>query len=236
MPLSFLTILFVLLSAVLSVSAQQVQHVTKFIDFGVSTNAFKGDLSHSYTDWANAVHIGLKFNKKKRINGHFNLMVGNAFAQNPDYRFDNGITPQPSPATFVKISLITVHYEAQLNLYKNKNWAFYLYQGIGICRFDPRDSENKKLSDQLNTRAQGESYSNVTIALPNGIGASYLFTNGFAVGFQAGWLNTNTDYLDNTSKWGDRAGNDNILSYKMSVFLPLKKLIPEPPLPLPSLE
>jgi hypothetical protein len=32
-----------------------------------------------------------------------------------------------------------------------------------------------------------------------------------------------TDYIDNISLWGDRQKKDNILSYKFSFYVPLKK-------------
>ncbi len=208
------------LIATLPVLAQTTGMPTRFIELGVSTNSYKGDLSHSYSQWANGVHAGILFNKKKRINGHFNLMIGRAVAQNPNYFFDDGSDPQPTPNKFAKINLFTFHYDLHLNLLKQKGFIVYLYQGIGLTRFDPRDTENKKLQDQLNTRAQGESYSNITLFLPHGIGAMYVSKPGFGVGFQAGFLNPMSDYLDNVSEWGDRTKRDNILSYKMTVYIP----------------
>lgn len=213
---------FSLLLLILLSSAGFAQNTmpTRFIELGVSTNSYKGDLSHSYSQWANGVHVGILFNKKKRVNGHFNLMLGSAVAQNPNYSFDDGSEPQPTPNKYARIKMYAFNYDLHLNLYKKHNLIVYLYQGIGLVRFDPRDTDNKKLQDQLKTRAQGESYSNIAFMLPNGIGAMYVSKPGFAVGFQAGWLNTQSDYIDNVSKWGDRAKKDNVLVYKMTVSIP----------------
>lgn len=195
----------------------------RFVELGVSANSYKGDIRHSYTDWATGVNVGILFNKAKRVNGHFNLMIGSAVAQNPNYFFDDGSDPQPTPNEFARIKMYAFNFDLHINLYKKNNFIVYLYQGLGLVRFDPRDSENKKLLDQLNTRAQGETYSNISFMLPHGLGVLYVSKPGFGVGFQAGYLNTTSDYLDNVSKWGDRAKKDNILSYKMTVYIPFSK-------------
>jgi hypothetical protein len=192
----------------------------RFVEIGFSTNSYKGDLSHSYEQWSNGVHLGILFNKNKRINGHFNLMVGSAVAQNPNYFFDDGSEPQPSPNNYAKINMITLNYDLHLNLYKKNNLIVYLYQGIGLIRYDPRSSDNKPLLNDLNTRPSNESYSNLSAFFPNGIGALYVFQPGFGAGFQAGWLNTIKDNIDNVAGWGNRAKNDNILIYKLTMYVP----------------
>jgi hypothetical protein len=213
------TFLFSLFS---SIVVAQKNMPERFVELGVSANSYKGDLSHSYSQWAGGYHVGILFNKKKRFNGHFNLMVGNAVAQNPNYFFDDGSNPQPTPNKYARIKLITLHYDLHLNLYKKNNLIVYLYQGIGLVRFDPRDDQNKKLIDQLQTRPKDESYSNIAFTFPHGIGALYVTPPGLGIGLQAGFLNTTSDLIDNVSQWGDRKKNDNILSYKMTVYIPLK--------------
>jgi hypothetical protein len=192
----------------------------RFVELGFSTNSYKGDLSHSYNQWANGIQIGILLNKKKRLNGHFNLMMGSAIAQNPNYFFDNGSNPQPTPNNYARILMVAINYDVHVNLYKKHNLIVYLYQGIGLLRFDPRDSDNNSLLNNLSTRAPNETYSNVCVFLPHGIGALYISKIGFGVGMQAGFFNTMTHYLDNISLWGDRNKNDNILSYKMTVYIP----------------
>ncbi|HWZ23225.1 MAG TPA: hypothetical protein VNW06_11260 [Cytophagaceae bacterium] len=198
----------------------QTKLPNRFVEIGFSTNSYKGDLSHSYSQWANGVHIGILFNKKKRLNGHLNLMVGSAIAQNPNYFFDDGSNPQPTPNNYARIRMFAVNYDVHLNLYKKHNLIVYLYQGIGLLRFDPRASDNTHLLNDLSTRPPNETYSNICIFLPHGIGALYVSKIGFGVGFQAGFLNTMSDHIDNVALWGDRKKNDNILSYKMTVYVP----------------
>ncbi len=192
----------------------------RFVEIGFSTNSYKGDLSHSYNQWANGIHVGILFNKKKRLNGHLNLMMGSAIAQNPNYFFDDGSNPQPTPNKYARIRMFALNYDVHINLYKKHNLIVYLYQGIGILRFDPRSSDNKHLLDDLTTRPPNETYSNICVFLPHGIGALYVSKPGFGVGMQAGFYNTMSNHIDNVALWGDRNKNDNILSYKMTVYIP----------------
>ncbi|HVD99241.1 MAG TPA: hypothetical protein VNB90_13620 [Cytophagaceae bacterium] len=208
-----------LLACTLSSMAQSTMP-TRFVELGVSTNSYKGDLSHSYSQWANGIHIGILFNRKKLLNGHFNLMIGKATAQNPNYFFDDGSEPQPTPNNFARIKMYSLNYDLHLNLYKKHGFIVYLSQGIGLLRFVPKDEYNKNLQDQLDTRPIGESYSNIAIMLPTGFGMMYVSKPGFGIGLQAGWLNTQTDFLDNVSKWGNRDKKDNIAYYKMTVYIP----------------
>jgi hypothetical protein len=195
----------------------------RFLEFGFNTNSYKGDLSHSYSQWANGINIGILNNKKKRFNGHFGLFIGKAVAQNPNYFYDDGSNPQPTPNNFASIFMIALDYDLHLNLYKKKNLIVYIYQGIGALRFASYDADHQLLSNQLNTRAQNESYTNTTFVLPNGIGVLYVTKPGFGFGFQAGWLNSTTHYLDNISQWGDRKKNDNVLTYRLNFYIPLTK-------------
>ncbi len=152
--------LLLLLSFSVIPAFSQTTLPNRFFEIGFSTNSYKGDLSHSYEQWANGVHVGILFNRNKRINGHFNLMVGSAVAQNPNYFFDDGSNPQPTPNNYARIKMVTLNYDIRVNLYKKKNLIVYLYQGIGLIRFDPKSVDNKSLLNDLNTRPANESYSN----------------------------------------------------------------------------
>ena len=233
--IKFLLLIFTF-SSITSISMAQNSMPNRFVELGFSTNSYKGDLSHSYQQWANGLQIGILLNKKKRFNGHFNLMVGSAIAQNPNYFFDDGSNPQPTPNNYARIRLFAVNYDVHLNLYKKHNLIVYLYQGIGLLRFDPRSSDNTHLLNDLTTRPANETYSNITIILPHGIGAMYVSKPGFGIGMQAGFLNTMNDHIDNVALWGDRKKNDNILSYKMTVYIPfaIKKTAPSKPLVNPK--
>ncbi len=195
--------------------------VTRLLEVGISANGYRGDLSPRYQSWSPALQLGLKLNTKKRLNGHFNLGIGTFTAQNPDYGF-SGSTEQPTtPNVFAKTPFLSLNYDLQVNLIKTRHWIVYLSQGAGLIRFQPKDEQKKPLQSQFSTRPGEENYNNVTILLPTQAGAIYLFGNGFGIGVQSGWLNPQTDYLDNISQWGNRPGKDNVLSFRFSFLAPL---------------
>lgn len=213
---------FALLSFSVSVRAQQ-ESPKKLIYLGLSSNAYKGDLSNSYQGWSPGAHIGLWFNKKdKRINGNLNLMLGRVQAQNGDYFFDDGSSPSPSPNTFASTTMVAVHYQLNYNLIKKDRFRIYLYQGIGLLRYNPRDQFKEKLSDQLATRARDEAYNNLSIILPHGIGAMYILKQGFTAGVQLGWQGLTTDYIDNISQWGTRKKSDSVFQVRLMVAAPMR--------------
>lgn len=202
-------------------SFSQRGQVTHFIETSVSANAYKGDLNRSYEKWTGAFHAGLQLYSKKRINGHLGLMVGTITGDNPDYSFlDN--SGNSTPNTFFKTSVLGLNYDLQLNLIKKTCYRVYLVQGAGLLRFNPKSADNAPLTDKFSTRAKDENYNNITFFLPTGIGAMYIFKNGYAAGVQATFLNITSDYLDNISQWGSRKKTDNILSYKFSFYIPVR--------------
>lgn len=198
----------------------QAQKAPRMVYVGVSANAYKGDLQNSYEKYTSIFHVGLKLNKKKRLNGNIGLGYGNINGQSINPRFKTSENTV-SPNRYFKTSIFTVHYNIQYNFIKNDHWIVYLSQAIGIIRFNPKDKFNVNLQDQLSTRASNETYGNTSLMLPTKVGFIYLFDNEFGAGFEAGFLNTLTDYLDNISQMGTKDGNDNLLQFKFSFYVPL---------------
>ncbi len=207
-----------------SVKAQQsesTKQVTRFLEIGVTANAYRGDLSTENPKWSSAFHAGLKLNFKKRLNSHLNIGIGTLTGENLNYKVAMEISPEPTPNTFFKTSFVTVNYDLQVHLLKYKGLMVYLSQGFGIIRYEPKNVENNKLLNNFSTRASNESYSNVSVVLPTQAGVNYIFNNGYGVGLQAGWLNSQTDYLDNISQWGNRSKKDNALLFRFAFMIPL---------------
>lgn len=194
---------------------------TQLLEIGVSANAYRGDLG-SYQKWASAFQLGLKFNRKKRLNGHLNVAIGTLTGQNPAYVFTGESESVPSPNRFFKTNFVTVNYDLQVNFIKTPRWMVYVSQGVGLIRYNPKDDRNVSLRDQLSSRPSGEAYGTVALLFPTQVGAMYLFPNGYGAGIQSGFLNTTTDYLDNISQWGNRRRNDNALWVKFQFVAPLK--------------
>jgi hypothetical protein len=207
-----------------SVQAQQseeVKEVSRFLEIGVSANAYRGDLSTQHPKWSSAFHAGLKLNFKKRLNSHLNLAIGTIMGQNPDYVFVSEMNPAPSPNLFFKTNFISANYDLQLNLLKYKGFIVYLSQGIGLIRYEPKDDTNETLQNKFDTRAANETYGNVSLMLPTQAGINYILKNGYGIGLQAGWLNPQTDYIDNISQWGNRQKKDNTFMVRFAFMIPL---------------
>jgi hypothetical protein len=220
--------IFILILFLLPFSAfAQIDKVSKFLEVGISPLSYKGDLSQGYQKWTSAFHIGLKRNTKKRMNGHFNLMIGTVNGQNGNYSFPSSTA---IPNQFFKSSLMSFNYDVQYNLIKKDHFILYISQGIGLIRFTPKDEDNNDLSDKFNTRAKNETFNNIAFMFPQSIGCMYFLKNNYGVGFQLGRLTPTTDYIDNISQLSEYSKPDNILMVKFSVIAPLsyKKAAPQP--------
>jgi hypothetical protein len=212
--------LLAFLSTFLSFS--QTRQVSKYFEIGIGPNAYKGDLSGSYQKFSSSFHLGIMFKNDKRLNSHFGLMIGNITGQNPHLSFPVDTTmPAPTPNKVFKTTLFSVNYDLMIKLIKKENFTLYISQGIGVLRFNPKDENNENLSDQFNSRAENETFNNFTIMLPTNIGAMYTLKNNYGFGFQMGWLNSQSDYLDNISMWGSREKKDNVFLCKFSFYAPL---------------
>lgn len=204
-----------------SLTIQPARKVTRFLELGISANAYKGDLSADYQKWTPAFQAGLKLNFKKRLNSHINLAIGSVSGENLNYAVPSEVTPAPTPNTYFKTNFVIVNYDLQLHLLKYKGLMVYISQGIGLIRYEPKDAQNNKLLDNFSSRASNESYSNVSAVLPTQAGVQYILKNGYGIGFQAGWLNLQNDYIDNISLWGSRQKKDNALLYRFAFMVPL---------------
>lgn len=193
----------------------------RYLEIGVSANAYRGDLTKSYEKWSSAVQVGLLFNRRERLNGHLNLAIGTLTGQNPDYVFDGQPGTVPTPNRFFSTSFFTLNYDLHFNIIKTDRWIAYVSQGVGIVRFRPKDDLGGALQENLATRPPDETYNNVSIVLPSQAGVTYFFGNGYGVGMRSGWLNPQTDYLDNISRWGNRTRKDNALWVKFQFLVPL---------------
>ena len=84
----------------------------------------------------------------------------------------------------------------------------YIFFGVAGFMFDPKAEFNGEtyFLRELGTEGQGTTlnssakYSNLNVAIPFGIGAKYNFVDNFNLGFELGYRNTFTDYLDDISK------------------------------------
>lgn len=193
----------------------------RYFTVGLSANAYKGSLSANYQSFRPAFHIGLQLNRKKRLNGSFNLAVGSYVVdQGTNAPLFNTDANTRVPNTFATSTFIALHYGLSLYVIKNRYFNWYLGTGFGLMRFNPQDAEGANLLDQRLTRQSNENYSTVTSVIPLNTGVNFFHESGYGLGFQVGWWNTNTQYLDNVGKFATEQKNDNLLSYKFSLLVP----------------
>ncbi|MBX2843935.1 MAG: hypothetical protein KTR26_19340 [Flammeovirgaceae bacterium] len=189
------------------------------LDFGFSANAYKGDLNNSYSKWNGFVHLGVKLNRKKRLNSQFEVSFGNLKGQNI---FLNGNENNTQKANrFFSTDIFSLNYNLYINIIKKENFSVYLSQGVGFMKFLPKDEEGNDLIQEIETRAQNEDYNTNAFQLPSNLGVIYIFKPGFGLGYQMGLVNPLTDYLDNISQLGENSGNDNIFRVKFSFYAPI---------------
>lgn len=186
------------------------------MEAGISPVSYKGDLSQGYQKWTSAFQAGFKKNVKKRLNGHFNLMVGTITGQNPVYGY-----PNATPNQYFKTNFAALNYDLQYNLIKTSHFILYISQGIGLMRFNVKDDRNENLSDKFSTRAKNETYNNIAFIFPQHIGFMYFLKNNYGAGVQVGRLTPATDYLDNISKLSTYKKPDNILAVRFSFIVPV---------------
>ena len=193
----------------------------KLLLIGGTANGFKGELNEFYNRFGPGGHFTLQLNKKKRLNGTFNLEFGGLRMQTnaTQVQLPEGSTAKP--ATFVSTSFAALHYDLHLNLIKTNRWIVYLSQGAGLMRFSAEDANGNNLADNTTTRGSGEEISPVSLVLPTSAGVQHLFKSGYGIGFQAGILNPGTDYLDNMEDLAKTKQSDNVLQYRFSVAIPL---------------
>lgn len=204
-----------------SVQAQKLLENRFIIALSVSANAYKGDLGDSYEKWTSAYYLSVLLKHQRRLHGSLHFGFGTLTGQASVHQTTDLVTPSPSPNRFFTTQFFTANYGLQYDIIRGQHWTVFLSQGFGIIRFNPQDEFDNDLQDDLQTRSPNESYSNVAVILPTQLGFTYAFSNQFGLGARAGFTNPLTDYLDNVSQLGTKAGNDNMLSFIFSFYAPI---------------
>lgn len=190
-----------------------------FLYAGVSANAYRGDVSNNYKKWTPAIHAGILWNRKKLLNGGISVSAGRLVG---DDLINFLATDLKAPNTYFATQFFSISYDLRLSLIKRKNFMGYLRQGFGLFRFEPYDRTGKKLLEQRNTRAPEESYSTISTFFPTGAGFILVANNGMGIGLDLGWMHPNTDYIDNVSQASQRTTNDNVITWQLRSYFPLK--------------
>jgi hypothetical protein len=181
--------------------------------------SYRGELSQ-YNNAGAGLAIGLKLNKNQRLNGHFQMGAGQ-FTASESPGMPVGDLSMPYNR-FVRTTLISFHFEGNINIIKRDQWGIYLAPGFGILRFIPFDGDNNNLTPQGSTRRPAEIYSNTAVWLPIGIGGQFRLNEHIGFFLQTGFRNPQTDYLDNISEFGNPLQNDQLWYIQLGVLHKIK--------------
>ena len=215
-----------ILSSLFSFAQEERDPPGQFIKVGIAPTVYSGDLVSKTAKLSSIATLGIRFNQKEKLNGTFQVSFGALTGQNPNYQFKDDITTTPN--TFFRTSIVTIHYDIAYNFISTRNLKVYAGVGIGLFRYQPKDDLGENLLDQIETRADNETYANTSAVIPIKVGAAYLLPNDFGIEFQAMMMNPQTDYIDNIGQWGNRSGNDQYYSFQLNLLIPLRlKLTPQ---------
>lgn len=208
-------LIFLIFALAFSVSAQD-STITKFAGISFGSSIPKTDLEPTYKKPGIQLSAFMQFIPNRWLNVGLWFSAGEVQSENREVRFFDQSEFQLND--FARTNYQSLHVEPSFHLLKKPNYSIYLSQGFGFMRFVVYDRDNNNLANQLESRAQGEDYSNFTVLLPTTLNAYYFLPNNFGVSVRTGFLNPQTDYLDNISNFGNPDNNDNIFILQLSII------------------
>lgn len=194
----------------------------RFLSAGFSAVSYKGSLQSSYLRWTPAYQAGMLLEKRKLYSSYFGIGFGAYAGEDRSYRLPARADQSLQPVTAFEGSFFTLHYEARFLLFRYGGFRVQACQGIGLFRFAVKDRGGSKLSEKPRSRANGENYSQNSFFFPTSVMIQYRFQNHLGLGFQAGWFNNSSAYLDNMSQLSMNENKDNLAAFRFHIFLPLR--------------
>lgn len=189
---------------------------TKFAGISFGASIPKTDLEPTYKKPGAQLSAFMQFTPNRWLNVGFWFSAGEVQSENREVRFFDQSEFQLND--FARANYQSLHVEPSFHLLKKPKYSIYLSQGFGFMRFAVYDRDNNNLANQLDSRSQGEEYSNFTVLLPTTFNAYYFLPNDFGVHVRTGFLNPQTDYLDNISNFGNPDNKDNLFILQMSII------------------
>jgi len=194
---------------------------SRFITGGFSAVAYKGSLQEGYNRWTPAYHFGVQLEKKKFTSSFIGIGFGSYIGEDRAYRLPSKADQNLQPSAAFEGRFFTFHYEVRFTLFRYKALQIQVGQGIGLFRFSVRDRSGNNLADRPKSRAAGESYSQNSFFFPSSILLQYRFPNRMGLGFQAGWFNNSSQYLDNMKALSLNQNKDNLAGMRFHFSMPL---------------
>ncbi len=120
-----------------------------------------------------------------------------------------GLLEAEGMGKFFSTLLYPIDVRFHLQLVKKNPFRPFVFGGLGVIVFDPKDARNQQLP-----RAANSEYGRLSPYVPVGIGAEYYLNDQYAFGVNAGYNFTMTDNLDDV----ELEGNDSFWGIGLQVF------------------
>ena len=198
-----------------------VQKRDRYVSAGFSAIAYKGSLQDAYSRWTPSFQLGIQLEKKKLLSSFIGIGFGSYIGEDRNYRLPAKADQNLQPAASFEGQFFTLHYEARFLLFRYRGFHLQACQGIGLFRFSVKDRNGNNLSEKPKSRSNGETYSQNSFFFPSSLMLMYRFPNRMSLGFQAGWYNNNSQYLDNMKVLSANQNRDNLASLRFHFSLPL---------------
>jgi hypothetical protein len=180
----------------------------------------QGDLSHGEANvrLTSGANLSLQFASSKLISPQINAGFGRVVAQDRDVPAVEGLQPN----TFAETPFFYVDFRLRAKFLRQSPVNPYFGFGIGMLNFSPRDAEGNSLIDNTDTRAEGETYGNMTVGFPITVGSEVRLSEIVRLSAEYVFRPTGSDYLDNVGQLGQVEGKDKMHQVQIALLITLK--------------
>ena len=218
----FLALSCILLGGIFPIQMVAQEGAPLRIGLGYTGTAYRGDLTTEATALWRAepgANFSVDLDNQKRIRPQLNIGFGR-FTEQADEPLPippEGITPNE----FVRTSFFYADLRFQYRILRGKKVNPYLSVGAGLFSFQPRDAAGNFLGENIFSRLPEEEYLTLIGSFPLSAGVEIPINQSIGLGLEYTFRVTGSDYLDNISLLGTAAGNDQIHSAQVKLFLTL---------------
>jgi hypothetical protein len=175
---------------------------------------YHGDLNKTWEKFNIGFNFNLQFEKRKKLMPQINLSSASITGQDPNHN------PKKNKYNnFVKTSITALDIRFLYRFTPKKQGSLYIGTGAGLLFFNPKDMNKNALIEDKTSRAENETYSNVTFILPTVVGYRYYINPYTSIYTEFVSLNPQTKYLDNINQLGNHKKNDRLFTLNFGIQL-----------------
>ncbi len=175
---------------------------------------YHGDLNKTWEKFNIGFNFNLQFEKRKKLMPQINLTSASITGQDPKHN-----PKKDKYNKFVKTSITALDVRFLYRFTPKNQGSVYIGAGAGMLFFNPKDMNGNALIEDKTSRAEGETYSNVTFILPIVAGYRYYLNPYTSIYTELVSLNPQTKYLDNINQLGNYKKNDRLFTLNFGIQL-----------------